>query len=389
MIRIVHTADWHVGKSLKGKHRSHEYRSVLQELKEFLQQKSIDFLIIAGDIFDSSAPSAESEEIVYHFFHEVLEIGIQVLVIAGNHDSGLRFEAISHLVKQAGIRMKGLWTATSDEKTAIDVLLTSKENDQVQIFLLPFIPENVFVRADDLVHAEKSPTGIYSKQIGEIFKQLQSKLIPQAAHIAVAHLMMHGARPGGDERRLYLGDNYAVHPNEIPDWLDYLALGHVHLQQQIPGSCPIYYCGSPLQMDFGESQAIKGFLYLEIQPGQKANPQFIELEHAKKLIALTGNWDEIVTLSQHNPEIQDAYLKITVATDASTMGLSLQLKKMFPNAIDIRREYSPQPSASPSAMPSQDWLPKLYQEYHLREYQASASQATMEEFQTLYEKKRK
>lgn len=387
-MRLVHTADWHVGKSLRGRHRVSEYREILQELKEFLQQKQVDVLLVAGDVFDSNAPSAESEDIVYSFFHEVLRLGVQLIVIAGNHDSGLRFEAISKLMRMAGITMRGLY-AQSEQDGILDTLITSKSGEQAHIFLLPFIPENIFVRAQDLMQSQSliqcsSPTSIYSCKMGEVVRLIASRLVPNALHILVSHVLMHGARPGGGERRLYLGENYAFHADELTHNFDYVALGHIHLQQKMPGPCPIYYSGSPLQMDFGESNAVKGFLYLETQENTEIKPEFIPFQHGKKLLEVQGTWDEILVLSQKNPDIKNSYLKITVSTDTGALGLSYQVKKIFPNAIDIRREYLDRPQET--AFPTTEWLPKMYQEYFRKENQTEAGPEVIQEFQLLYQK---
>ncbi len=380
-MKIVHTADWHVGKSLKGKHRSSEHREVLQELKEFLQQKKIDLLIVAGDVFDSNTPSAEAEEIVYKFFHEVIQLGVQLVVIAGNHDSGLRFEAISNLVKLAGATIKGMYLPD----TSHDFVWTNKNGEKIHILAIPFIPENIFVRAEDLTK-ESSPTGIYSHKFGDILRKVSPQFMPNSLHFVVSHVLMHGARPGGSERKLYLGDNYALHSSEIPNNIDYIALGHVHLHQKIAGPCPIFYPGSPLQMDFGESNTPKGFLYFEAFPNIPVEPQFIEFQHGKKLLSIQGEWEEILALAESNPSLKNAHLKITISTETNTMGLSYQVKKIFPNAIDIRREYS---QKEQTVLPASDWLPKLYQEYFKKEYQAEATLEVIKEFENLYQKKKK
>ncbi len=381
-MKLVHTADWHVGKSIRGRHRTSEYREILRELKEFLQQKQCDVLMVAGDIFDSNAPSAESEDIVYGFFHEILRLGVQVLVIAGNHDSGLRFEAISQLMRMAGITMRGVYTH-NDKDGICNTLITGKDGQQAHIFLLPFIPESTFIRAQDLVQSSTT-TSIYSRKIGEVLRQIAVRFVPNALHILVSHLLMHGSRPGGGERRLYLGDNYALHADELTHNFDYIALGHIHLQQKIQGPCPIYYCGSPLQMDFGEANAIKGFLYLETQPGVEIVPQFVPFQNGRRLVEVQGTWDDILALSQTNPDLKSAYLKITVSTDTGAMGLSYQVKKIFPNAIDIRREYLDR--SKEAAFPTSEWLPKMYQEYFRKENQTEASPEIIQQFQNLYQK---
>ncbi len=378
-MKIVHTADWHIGKAIKGRHRGSEFREILEELKNFLIEKSVDILIVAGDIFDSSTPSAEAEDIVYNFFHDVSLSGIYTVVIAGNHDSGLRFEAISNLMALARVTMRG-FVSESDRAR---ILLPCKDGSKAQIILLPFLPERTYIRAENLVQEERDNPKVYSEEIGELLKRLCKSFTDDTFNIVVAHILMHGAKPGGGERRLYLGDNYAVYPDAIPSHIDYMALGHIHLQQKIEAPCPVYYPGSIVQLDFGESNTSKGFLYLDAKPGQKAQPEFIPFKYGKKLKELKGTIEEITKLSESDPSLKDVYLKITVKADASTLGVSHQIKKIFPDAVDIRKEYEAIPSPGISFQSTQ-WLPELYRQYYQKQYPGEIPQHIMDEFNRIY-----
>lgn len=379
-MKIVHTGDWHIGKALRGKSRAKEYRAILQELKQFLRKRQVDLLLVAGDIFDSFTPSAEAEDIVYNFFHDVAQMKIATIAIAGNHDSSFRFAAISSLMALAGITMVGFMESTSEG----EVCITTKSGEQARIFPLPFVPERTFVRADDLLQEDISNiTGIYSHQMGKIFQKFSQRCTPQTANIIIGHALMHGAKPCGSEKRLYLGDNYAVHPQEIPDNIDYVALGHIHLRQQIDAPSPVHYCGSPLQMDFGESATGKGFLFIDTREGSYCEPEFVELKSGKKLVTLEGSLDEVVTTLESTPKLTDSYLKLTVTSDDSVSGLPQQLKKRFPNAVDIRRRYSAS-KIEPTQQES-EWLPKLYCEFYQRQHQSEISTATIDEFKALYQ----
>ncbi|NUM35395.1 MAG: exonuclease SbcCD subunit D [Candidatus Brocadiae bacterium] len=377
-MKIVHTADWHIGKSIKGRHRGGEYREILDELKEFLLKESVEILLVAGDIFDSSTPSAEAEDIVYNFFHDISLSGIYTVVIAGNHDSGLRFEAISNLMALAKVTMRGFANETDRAK----ILLPCKDGSKAQIVLLPFLPERTYIRAEALVQEETNTHKIYSQEIGELLQRLCRDFRPDTVNIVVAHLLMHGSRPGGGERRLYLGDNYAVYPEAIPSNIDYMAIGHIHLQQKIEAPSPIYYPGSILQLDFGESNTEKGFLFLDAKPGQKAVPEFIPFRYGKKLKEIKGTLEEITKLSESDPGLKDAYLKITVKADASSLGVSHQVKKIFPDAVDIRKEYESSPSSTITQ--KTHWLPELYRQYYQKQYPGEIPQNIMAEFQSIY-----
>ena len=383
-MKIVHTADWHVGKTIRGKHRGEEHREILAELLEFLREEKVDILIIAGDVFDTFTPSAESENIVYQFLHDVSLMKINTIVIAGNHDSGLRFEAISSLMSIAGITMLGFLHSTNEQHQIV-IPVTSKQ--KAQIAIIPFIPERTFVRAEDLLTEEQDTNvNAYSKGMGKILRKFCQPFTRKTVNLVVSHMLMHGAKPGGGERRLYLGDNYAVHPEEIPCNIDYVALGHIHLAQEISAPSPVLYCGSPLQLDFGERETPKGFYFFETGPGSKAEPEFIEFQKGKKLVQLSGSLEEVNTLLESDPSLSDAFLKITLESDSEHHESSYELKKLFPNAVDIRKNYLTTENKTPILPHSTELLPKLYKEFYEEHHKSDMPPKMFEEFHQLYKK---
>ena len=383
-MKIVHTADWHIGKTLRGKQRSEEYREVLAELKLFLEKEQIDLLLVAGDIFDSFSPSAEAEDIVYNFFHDISFLGTRTVVIAGNHDSGFRFEAIARLMALANVHMLGFYDAQLPERSR--VIVPSRDGSQkADIIMLPFISERIFTRADDLTNRENEEIAHnYSQELGRVLKNLTSRFQAGNINIVMAHLLMHGAKPGGGERRLYLGDNYAVHPAEIPADIDYMGLGHIHLCQSIAAPCPLYYSGSPLQMDFGETEQNKGFLYLQAQPQKQNLPEFIPLTKGKQLREIKGTMEQINAIIESDKDLQDAYLKVTIQADATSLGLSHEIKKKLPNTVDIRREYISKGKQELALQTGDDWLPDLYQKFYESQHEHTVSEEIMADFKKLY-----
>ncbi len=382
-MKIVHTGDWHIGKTLRGRHRSQEYREILDELKTFIEKEDVDILLIAGDVYDSFSPSAESENIVYSFFHDVSKLGVKTVVVAGNHDSGLRFEAVSNLLALANVTVVGFFDHKNPLKS--NVTLSSRDGkEKAYVALLPFVFERTFTRAEDLVDKESSEaTQHYSQQVGQILNEFSHSLPTDTINILLSHLLMHGARPGGGERRLYLGDNYAVHPEHIPANFDYIALGHVHRYQKIDAPSPIYYCGSPLQMDFGEKCTEKGFLFLSLQPGEKKEPSFIPFTKGKELNEVQGSMEEIQSFIETHQDIDNQYFKVTIRADASSLGLSYKIKKQLPNAVEIRREYVGQEKKDLLPQGS-DWLPELYQKYCEQTSDKPLAKEILEEFHNLY-----
>ncbi|WP_372369947.1 exonuclease SbcCD subunit D [Candidatus Uabimicrobium sp. HlEnr_7] len=385
MMKFVHTGDWHVGKTIRGKHRGGEYRAVLDELHDFIAKENVELLLVAGDIYDTPTPSAEAEDIVYNFFHRISALGVKSIVIAGNHDSSLRFEAISKIMALANVTMVGKYDFEEPQKCVCEY--TSKDGkEKVSIGMIPFIFERMFVRAQDIISEEREQTTMrYSSGMKHVLQEICKCFAKNTTQIMVGHLLMHGARPGGGERRLYLGDNYAVHPTAIPKSVSYFALAHVHMFQGIEGTCPAYYCGSPLQMDFGEAEHEKGFLVGEIDKGQVNSPRFIPFKSGVRLQLITGTVAELEELISQDEKLVEYHLKIIIKTDASTLGLSHKIKQHFPNAVDIRREFIGEENKNLIQQDSPTWLPDLYRDFHNSHYERAAQPEIIEEFLQLYE----
>ncbi|BBM82220.1 metallophosphoesterase family protein [Candidatus Uabimicrobium amorphum] len=386
MIKFIHTGDWHVGKTIRGKHRGGEYRAILDELYDFIVAENIELLLVAGDIYDTPTPSAEAESIIYSFFHRVSSLGVKSIVVAGNHDSSLRFEAISQIMALANVTMVGKYDFENPQNCVCEY--TSKDGeDKLSIGLVPFIFERMFIRAQDIIDEKREETTMrYSRGMTYVLNEISKHFAADTTQIMVGHLLMHGARPGGGERRLYLGDNYAVHPVAIPKNVSYFALAHVHMYQQIEGPCPTYYCGSPLQMDFGEAEHEKGFLCGEIADGKVSTPRFIPFKSGVRLQSISGTIAELEDLlAEDNHNWDNFHLKITIKTDASTLGLSHKIKQQFPNAVDIRREFIGEDTKQLIAQDSPTWLPDLYRDFHNNHYERAADPEIIEEFLQLYE----
>jgi exonuclease SbcD len=378
-MKIVHTGDWHVGKTLRGRSRSDEYRQILHHLQLFLRQEKVDILLIAGDLFDTFTPPAEAEDIVYNFLHQVSQMHIPIVIIAGNHDSSQRFTALANIMSLAGVTMVGL----CNRETLRTVTVAGRDGNEASIAAVPFIPDHVFMHSSE--QEQTQGKNLYSREMGKVLRQAAASLPPGTTHIVMAHLLMHGGMVGGGERQLYLGDNYAVHPDEITDTTDYLALGHLHLCQQIQAAALVYYCGSPLQLDFSERDKPSGFLLLETEPGRKCKATFVELHGSRKLKELTGTPQEIATRIAQEETLRNAYLKVTLTGDQVSLGMTHQMKQDFPNIVDIRRQYSA--TAAPQlATQSADWLPKFYQDFYRKQHNQEMPAALLTEFEALYQR---
>ena len=247
-VRLLHTADWHLGKVLKGVDRTPEVGEALKALVEVVAKEGVDLVVISGDLFDRPQVSAEAEAMAVEFFLRLRELGVPALVIAGNHDPKERLEALAPLLALAGAEVRGK-PLFREEGGVVRV-------GDLEAALLPFVSERILVKKVLQEAEERHRT--YAEAMRRILDNLRSPLM-------LGHFALEGARPGAGEFAFHLTGSYAVPPSALPLEARYLALGHIHRQQQVSEAPVAWYSGSLIQLDFGEGEeAERGALLVEV-----------------------------------------------------------------------------------------------------------------------------
>ncbi|MGC8875595.1 exonuclease SbcCD subunit D [Thermus sp.] len=249
-MRLLHTADWHLGKVLKGIDRTPEIGEALKGLLEIVHKERVELVVVAGDLFDRPQVSAEAEAYAVEFFLRLRELEVPALVIAGNHDPKERLEALSPLLALAGAVVRGR-PLFREEGGVV-------KTRGLSAALLPFVSERVLVKRVWQEAEERHRT--YAEAMRRVLANLESPLM-------LAHFALEGVRPGGGEFYFHLAGSYAVPPSALPLGARYLALGHIHRQQQVSEAPVAWYPGSLVQLDFGEGEeAERGALLVELPP---------------------------------------------------------------------------------------------------------------------------
>jgi len=258
-MRILHTADWHLGKLLKGRERTPEIAGALRALLGLVRSEKIELVLVAGDLFDRSVVSTEAEAAAFEFFLGLREMGVPALVIAGNHDSRERMEALSPLLYLTGATVFGE-VRFAEQGGVVDI-------PGGRAALLPFLSERRLVKANHLLQGEGANwKGIYGEGMSRIFANLASGY-GQEVNLMMAHLTVEGSRLGGGEFTFHTTNSYAVKSGDFPLSSSYIALGHIHRQQQISQAPVAWYSGSLVQLDFGEGEeSPRGALIVEVEP---------------------------------------------------------------------------------------------------------------------------
>ena len=334
-MKILHTADWHVGKTLRGRSRADEHRAVLDEIIAIARDEAVDLVLVAGDQFDRAVPSPESEEIVYDALLRLARTDAHVVVIAGNHDNPRRLAAVKPLLELTNVTAASR-VARPDDGGVVRV--PTKSGETACIALFPFQSKRGIVTAEALMGGDPDDhQKEYSDRCRKIARALCSEFSADTVNLVVAHLTVVGAEVGGGERTAHIFDYY-VPADIFPETAHYVALGHIHKpHQEIRGRCPILYAGSPFAMDFGEEQREHSVTLIEAEVGRPARWEPVSLSSGRTLRTIAGTR---LQLEQMAGTTGNDFLRVFVE-EAPSPGLAEGVREVFPHAVDVivaRRE---------------------------------------------------
>ncbi|MEM7581896.1 MAG: exonuclease SbcCD subunit D [Acidobacteriota bacterium] len=384
-MRIVHTSDWHAGKAWKGKKRLPELQAVLDGLVTFIEEEAVDLLVMSGDVFDTGAPSAEAEQVVFRFFKRLGGIGVPSVVIAGNHDSPRRFDAWGILTELVDCHVVSTPQPAGQGGT-LDLKLASGE--RVIVAAIPFANVRSLVAAEELVSDDQRARGTYGDQMLRLFEQAAAAFRPDAVNLLTAHTFVEGSVVSGSERKVHVGREWAMRATLLPR-AHYVALGHVHKPQDVRGfGCPATYAGSPLQLDFGEVGEEKSFVVIDAEAGGEASVRRVAYEGGRPLVDIRATFEE---LEADVERLRAAgWLRVTVpaAEPASSLDADVnsKVRRLLPNAVVVKVEMPVIETATDSPAPSPYTTPsELYLGYLERQDERTAEPALLELFQRLYD----
>jgi DNA repair protein SbcD/Mre11 len=334
-MRFLHTADWHVGKAIRGRSRADEFAAALDEVVGIARDEGVDALLLAGDVYEHRAPAPEADSLVFEAFVRIREAGIPVVAIPGNHDSAMRMEALAKLLRPIEVHMVPK-VAPPDRGSVVEI--GSRDGSESAIVAcVPFVPERRFGDAAALFRATEDWYQSYAEGMGRVLEQMATAFRDDRVNVLLAHLFTDGALLGGGEREATIGLEYAVSPARLPAAAQYLALGHIHRPQPVKGSpAAARYAGSLIQLDFGEIDQRKSVAIVDASAGKPARVREVALSAGRRLADLRGTFDE---LTARAGDMGDAYLRVFVSTDGPVPGMAERVREVLPNALDVHLEY--------------------------------------------------
>ncbi len=348
-MKILHTSDWHVGKVLKGRDRFDEHEAVLRSIIETARAEDADLVLVAGDLFETSAPSPKAQGLVVRALLALREGGRQVVAIAGNHDNANLLDSVYRpVLGELGLHILGTPKAPDTGGT---LHLTIRGGEQATIAAMPFLSQRYAVRAAELLLHENAEHGLdYARRVADIVRLLTEQFTPDSVNIVMAHATLLGGRRGGGERDVQTSFEYEVPSSIFPASAHYAALGHLHRQQEIPAPCPAFYSGSPLAVDFGEEANEPGALLVTARPGARADARRVDITGSRRLATLRGTLDQVI---EQGEQQGDAYLRVILAEKARA-GLGDLVREKLPNALEVQLDdaHRPRPGVHGPQRPS-------------------------------------
>lgn len=302
-MKILHTSDWHIGRTLYGRRRYEEFEAFLAWLLALIEQEQVAALLIAGDVFDSSTPGIRAQELYYRFLCRVAGSCCRhVVAIAGNHDSPSFLEAPRELLRALDVHVVG---ASGDNPVDEVLVLRNRQDDpELIVCAVPYLRDRDIraVEAGESIEEKEGKllAGIraHYQAVCRVADEKRQEFGGQIPLVAMGHLFTAGGRTvdGDGVRELYVGSLAHVASAIFPESIDYLALGHLHVPQAVNGAEGRRYSGSPLPMGFGEAGQEKSVVIVDFE-GDQGRPQATISLHRvpvfQRLERIRGNLETI------------------------------------------------------------------------------------------------
>lgn len=327
-MKILHTADWHIGKKLHGQDLAQDLDLFFDWMIKLIQKEDIKVLLVSGDIFDHSNPSNEAKNQYFKVLANLIACNCKVIVTGGNHDSPLELNAPAEILKILDIHVVGRVPKKLED------CLINIENKLI-VAAIPYI-RDADLRQDwsqwDQSNYQESVRG----GIANIYQQLSllcQKQYPHTAAIAMGHLYATGASTTESEREIQIGNLAGVEAHHFGDYFQYVALGHIHRPQMVGKTEFIQYSGSPIPLSFSEKNDQKRVLMLDFKEGQPPAIQSISIPESRKLQLIAGNLDQVIeklTVLKARTEINalPGFIEVVVKEDKYNPQAILQLQQV-------------------------------------------------------------
>lgn len=323
-MRILHTSDWHLGRTFHGVDLLGDQRAVLAEIAEVVAAESVDVVIVAGDVYDRSVPSADAVRVYDDGLAEIAAAGATIVVTSGNHDSPTRLGAGSAFAAAGGLHLR---TTIADIDRPV---LLDDEHGPVAIYGIPYLEPDVS-RRELGIDLPCGHDGVLTAAMDRVRADLADRA---ARSVVVAHAFVVGGESTGSERSISVGGVETV-AAEVFSGVDYVALGHLHSPQRVNET--VRYSGSVLPYSFGERSHRKAVWLLDLDADGIAEIRRHELPVIRGLSELRGTLDELLTEDRF-ADAESDYVDAVLTDARRPVDAMRRLRDRFPHAVHLRWE---------------------------------------------------
>ncbi len=386
-MRILHTADWHIGQRLYERQRHDEHEQFLTWLLQIIKENNIDLLLVSGDIFDTSLPSAKATNLYYQFLYNLYKnTQTYTVIIAGNHDSARHLEAPKEFLKMGRIHVVG--QATTPEECVVQI---PPDDPKIAIAAVPYLSENELPHVS--FESDIDKTERYRQRLKDLYAKCVSQMPIQLPKILMGHLFVHSGQEMNSERNIQIGGASAIQASDFPNDVDYIALGHLHRPQSINETdFPIRYSGSPIPLRFNEAKYSKQVFLLEFSDdGEIINDEEIKIPNFKDLCTVEGDETSVV-LQATTENWTNKFIQVQLKLDTVVPGINDTIRQVFAErggdvlSVEIELpEPEDRPQLNVDEMKSPEDIFKQYHKTNFGEFPDESLQETFKELLQLVE----
>ena len=321
-MRLLHTSDWHVGRSLHGTDLLAEQEAVLGALADVVAAESVDVVLVAGDVYDRAVPSADATGVFSRVVDRLLRAGAQVVLTPGNHDSARRLGTLSEVLAAGGLHVR------ADTRRLDEPVLFRDAHGEVAVYGLPYLEPEI-ARHELGVPDARSHETVLRAAMDRVRADLF--LRPGVRSVVLAHAFVGGGVASDSERDICVGGVEVV-PASVFDGVDYVALGHLHRPQTI--TARVRYSGSPLPYSFGEAGHDKQAWLVDLDAGGLAGVRSVPLPVPRRLAVLTGELDALLTDPAHTA-VEDHFVSVRLTDPVRPVDPMRKLQARFPHCVHL------------------------------------------------------
>lgn len=320
-MRLLHTSDWHLGRSFHREDLLGAQAAAVDHLVEVVRSEQVDAVLVSGDVYDRALPSVDAVSLFDQALRRLADTGARVVLISGNHDSARRLGFGAGLLDLAGVHLR------TDVAAAHRPVLLEDDDGPVAVYGIPYLEPDA-VRGE-LDCDERSHAAVLTAAMGRVRSDLATR--PGTRAVALAHAFVTGGEPSDSERDITVGGVAAV-PLSAFTGLDYAALGHLHGAQRLAGH--VHYSGSPLPFSFSEEHHAKRLLLVGLgrRPGDHVSVESVPTPVHRPLARVSGRLDDLLTGDRWAP-YEGHYLQITLTDPIRPREPMERLRRRFPHVL--------------------------------------------------------